>query len=135
MFCLYWWIVDHHCLNFLLFCLYWLNCWPLFKLSFVLLILVDVSIHGKIRLSMHLYFHITRYVLIHKYIPGDVKINCEPLSCALIVSDYLPMDRNKCLCSTSKDEDTDKKFLRKHNLNEIRVLSFVYVNGSGSVHG
>jgi hypothetical protein len=53
------------------------------------------------------------------------------LSCALIVD--FPMDRNKCLCSTSKDEDTDKKILRKHNLNEIRVLSFVYVNGSGSV--
>ena len=34
-------IVDHYCLNFLLFCWYWWNCWPsLFKLSFVLLILV-----------------------------------------------------------------------------------------------
>ena len=34
-------IIDHHCLNFLLFCWYWWKCWPsLFKLSFVLLILV-----------------------------------------------------------------------------------------------
>jgi len=42
---------------------------------------------------------------------------------ALIVD--LPIDRNKWLCSTSQDEDTDRKFLRKRNLNEIRVLSLV----------
>ena len=36
-------IVDHHCLNFVLFCWYWWNCWPsLFKLCFVLLILVEL---------------------------------------------------------------------------------------------
>jgi hypothetical protein len=36
--------VDHHCLNFLLFCWYWRNFWlSLFKLSFVLLILVELS--------------------------------------------------------------------------------------------
>ena len=36
-------IVDHHYLNSLLFCWYWWNCWPsLFKLSFVLLILVEL---------------------------------------------------------------------------------------------
>jgi hypothetical protein len=36
-------IVDHHCSNFLLVCWYWRNCWPsLFKLSFVLLILVEL---------------------------------------------------------------------------------------------
>jgi hypothetical protein len=35
-------IVDHHCLKFLFLCWYWWNCWPsLFKLSFVLLILVN----------------------------------------------------------------------------------------------
>ena len=35
-------IIDHHCYNFLLFCWYWWNCWPsMFKLSFVLLILVN----------------------------------------------------------------------------------------------
>ena len=38
-------IIDHHCLNFLLFYWYWWNCWPsLFKLSFVLLILVHCRI-------------------------------------------------------------------------------------------
>jgi len=27
--------VDHHCLNYLLFCWHWCKCWPsLFKLSF-----------------------------------------------------------------------------------------------------
>jgi hypothetical protein len=36
-------IVGHHCLNFLLFCWYWWNYWPsLLKLSFVLLILVEL---------------------------------------------------------------------------------------------
>ena len=36
-------IVDHHCLNFVLFCWYWRNCWPsLLKLSFVLLILEEL---------------------------------------------------------------------------------------------
>jgi hypothetical protein len=34
LFCWYWWIVDHHCLNYLLFCWYWWNCWPsMFKLN------------------------------------------------------------------------------------------------------
>jgi hypothetical protein len=38
-------IVDHHCVNFLLVCWYWRNCWPsLCKLSFGLLILVELSI-------------------------------------------------------------------------------------------
>jgi hypothetical protein len=38
-------IVDHHCLYFLLFCWHWWNCWSsLFKLSFVLLTLVELLI-------------------------------------------------------------------------------------------
>ena len=38
-------IADHHCVNFLLVCWYWRNCWPsLCKLSFGLLILVELSI-------------------------------------------------------------------------------------------
>jgi hypothetical protein len=41
-------IVDHHSLNFLLFCWYWWNCWPsLFKLSFVLLILETVMVNNS----------------------------------------------------------------------------------------
>jgi len=36
-------IIDVHCLNFLLFCWYWWNYWrSQFKLSFVLLILVEL---------------------------------------------------------------------------------------------
>jgi hypothetical protein len=36
-------IVGHQCLNFLLFCWYWWNYWPsMYKLSFVLLILVEL---------------------------------------------------------------------------------------------
>jgi hypothetical protein len=36
-------IVDYHCLSFLLFCWYWMNCWPsLFKLSYVLFILEEL---------------------------------------------------------------------------------------------
>jgi hypothetical protein len=36
-------IIDHDCLSCLLFCWYWCNYWPsLFKLSFVLLILVEL---------------------------------------------------------------------------------------------
>ena len=60
LFCWYWWnywpsrlnflcfvdiggIIDHHCLSCLLFCWQWWNYWPsLFKLSFVLLILVEL---------------------------------------------------------------------------------------------
>jgi hypothetical protein len=39
----WWWIVDHHSINCLLFCWYWWNSLPsLFKLSFVLLILVEL---------------------------------------------------------------------------------------------
>jgi hypothetical protein len=37
-------IVDHHCLNCLLFWWYWWNCWPsLFKLSFVFMILMELK--------------------------------------------------------------------------------------------
>jgi MFS superfamily sulfate permease-like transporter len=44
-------IVDHHCLNFLLFCRYWWNCWPsLFKLSFVLSILMELMVNNFINI-------------------------------------------------------------------------------------
>jgi phage anti-repressor protein len=59
-------VVDHHWLNFLLFCWYWWNCWPsLIKLSFVLLIFVDKTKESLISDGQQL----------HEYIQNKRKFN------------------------------------------------------------